>query len=83
MCVLTRRLQILLDEDRYSRLAAEAARTNLSVAAVIRNAIDSALPSEEDERERAAEAILSASQLALPDPEALKAELEEIRTGRP
>ena len=44
MCMLTRRLQVLLDEERYARLAAQAARTNLSVAAVVRAAIDAAFP---------------------------------------
>lgn len=40
---MTHRLQILLDEDRYQRVAAEAERKRLSIAAVIRDAIDAAL----------------------------------------
>lgn len=44
---MTHRLQILLDEERYQRVAAEAQRKRLSVAAVIRDAIDTALAKED------------------------------------
>jgi len=37
---MERRLQLLLDQDRYDRVAGEAARSGRSVAAVIREAID-------------------------------------------
>lgn len=40
MAVLQRRLQILLDQERYDALAGEAQRTGRSVAAIIREAID-------------------------------------------
>jgi len=80
--MLTRRLQVLLDEERYARLAAQAARTNLSVAAVVRAAIDAAFPVDAGERETAAQALLSAAQIDVPDPDELKAELDEIRAGR-
>ena len=40
---MTRRLQLLLDEERYQRVAAKAKRERLSVAAVIRDAIDESL----------------------------------------
>lgn len=52
---MTHRLQILLDEERYQRVAAEAKRKRLSVAAVIRDAIDAAL-AEDDLAERKREA---------------------------
>lgn len=47
MCMSTmeRRLQILLDAERYDRIAAEAARRGGSVASVVRDAIDIAYPS--------------------------------------
>lgn len=44
MSGLERRLQILIDEERYGRLAAEADRSHRSVAAIIREAIDFAFP---------------------------------------
>ncbi len=45
---MTRRLQLLLDEERYQRVAAEAKRQRLSVAAVIRDAIDGAFGSDDE-----------------------------------
>lgn len=82
MHIFTRRLQILLDEERYARLAAEAERTNLSVAAVIRRAIDRVYPPNWHERTAAAERILAAAEMPVPDVEELKAELDEIRAGK-
>lgn len=40
MSLMERRLQLLLDQERYDRVAAEAAASGRSVAAVIREAID-------------------------------------------
>lgn len=40
MAVMERRLQLLLDQQRYDSLANEAARTGRSVSALIREAID-------------------------------------------
>lgn len=40
---MSRRLQLLLDEERYQRVAACAQKERLSVAAVIREAIDTSL----------------------------------------
>ncbi len=40
MSVMERRLQLLLDEQRYGLVSAEASRSGRSVAAVIREAID-------------------------------------------
>ncbi len=52
---MTHRLQLLLDEERYQRVAAEAKRQRLSVAAVIRDAIDESLGTDDDlERKRQA-----------------------------
>ena len=45
---MTHRLQLLLDEERYQRVAAEAKKKRLSVAAVIRDAIDESLGSEDE-----------------------------------
>lgn len=49
--MLTRRTQLLLDDERYRRLARRARGTGQSVAAVIREAIDEKL--EGDERDLA------------------------------
>jgi hypothetical protein len=40
MSLMERRLQVLLDQDRYAKVEAEARASGRSVAAVIREAID-------------------------------------------
>lgn len=40
MSALERRLQVLLDEDRYARLEAESRATGRSMGAIVRGAID-------------------------------------------
>lgn len=75
--MLTRRLQVLIDDERYERLEAEAARRGVSVATLVREALDDRFPSTDHERRRAADAILNAEPMAVSEPEALKAELAE------
>jgi hypothetical protein len=77
-----RRLQILLDADRYERLARRADEQNISVAAAIRDAIDLAYPADAGRRRQAAALILTAAPMPVPGPEELKTELDELRTGR-
>lgn len=78
MCMLDHRLQILLDDDRYNKVSSEARRRGISVAAVIREAID-ALPSTQRQRQAAIEAILAADPMPLPaDPQDLRAELDAL-----
>ncbi|MEI2764912.1 MAG: hypothetical protein V9F82_04385 [Dermatophilaceae bacterium] len=63
MSVLERRLQLLIDAARYSRVAAEAERSGRSVAAVIREAIDLRFPDDGDAgRASAASALLSVTE---------------------
>lgn len=80
--MLTRRLQVLLDEERYSRLAAEADRRSVAVAVVVREAIDAAFPHDLDARSAAARAILNAPPMPVPEPGELRAELDGIRSRR-
>jgi len=82
MCMLSRRLQILLDERRYRRLHAEARARRASVGALVREAIDKASPVSLERKRAAAKAIHSARPMPLPaDIADLKAELAEIRAG--
>lgn len=82
MRMLNRRLQILIDDARYRRLEAVARERRLSVAAVIRDAIDAALPGDLAKKQRAASALLAAEPMAVPETvEKLKSELDEIRSG--
>lgn len=82
MCMaLERRLHLLLDEARYRRVASAARRRGTSVAAVIREAIDEALPDDADKKRAAAKAILAADPIPVPDdPAELKRELREARS---
>lgn len=59
--LLERRLQLLLDQERYDRVAQEAERTSRSVAAVIRSAIDIAYPGDVQIRMRSADRFLELS----------------------
>lgn len=78
--MLTRRLQVLLDEARYRRLRDRARRRKVSVATIIREAIDAA---DGDPRARAdaARAILAAPRMPVPPLQELKRELDDIRAG--
>jgi len=75
-----RRLQILLDDDRYRRISALAERRGVSVAAVIREAIDRTVPHGADEARSAALArLLAADPMPLPDdPRDLRSELDAL-----
>jgi Ribbon-helix-helix protein, copG family len=53
MSTLERRLQLLLDQERYERVAAEAKKSGRSVNAVIREAIDAHYPPGADARSAA------------------------------
>ena len=64
MAVLERRLQLLLDEERYSRLAAESKETGRSVASLIREAIDTRWNADAAKRRAAARDFLE----NLPEP---------------
>jgi hypothetical protein len=84
MCIYDRRLQILLDEPRYRRVATIARERKTSIAAVIREAIDLLNPDDRAKKRAAATRILEAPPMPVPDtPEDLKAELEELRSGGP
>lgn len=80
--MLEKRLQVLLDERRYARLAAHAAERNVSIGAVVREAIDQVIPATSEERSAAARRILSADPMPVPDPAGLREELEAVRARR-
>jgi len=80
--MLEKRLQILIDERRWARLAAYADERKLSVGAVVREALDRTIPAAKDERRRAARAILQAAPMDAPRPSALRKELETLHGRR-
>ena len=81
MCMsFEKRLQILLDQERYERVAALARSRGVSVAAVIRDAIDRGLGMPVDVRTFALDTILKAEPDEVPqDPDELVAELHDLR----
>ena len=71
-----RRVQLLLDEPRYRKVAGEARRRRVSVASVIREAIDR-FRVDIDRRQTAIAQILAAEPMPLPtDPSELRRELD-------
>lgn len=83
MSALTRRTQLLLDEERYRRLEREAAQTGRSVASLIREAIDARFADTGalSRRRRAAAALLDAEPAA-GDREPDWAEVKDDLRGR-
>lgn len=76
MHILDRRIQLLLDESRYRKVAGEAKRRRVSVAAVIREAIDR-LPDDASQRRTAIASLLAAEAMPLPaDPADIRRELD-------
>jgi hypothetical protein len=81
MCMLSRRLQILVDDRQYARLESYARSRGLSVGAAVREVIDKAIPSDAARRRAAGRAILSAEPIDVGSVDDLKRELDEIRSG--
>ena len=79
MSMLDRRLQILLDEERYQRISSLAKARGVSVATVVRDAIDRGLPVAPDRRSGAARRIFAAEPMAAPNPDDLRSELDALR----
>lgn len=82
MSMLTRRLQILLDDKRYRRLEAAARKRRVSVAAVVREAIDRDLGSPALDRSAAGRRFLAAPPMEVGGVEDLLVELEQVRGRR-
>jgi hypothetical protein len=59
MFMLNRRLQILVDNQRFDRLAEESKRTGAPVGELVRRAIDREFPARDTERERAGQRLLA------------------------
>jgi hypothetical protein len=76
MRTLERRVHLLLDQPRYRKVAGEAKRRRVSMATVIREAIDR-LPADADQRRAAIAEILAADPMPVPvDPADLRRELD-------
>jgi hypothetical protein len=79
MHMLEHRLHILLDDERYRKVLLESERRSVSLAAVIREAIDF-LPIDNRRRQEAIAAIMAAQPMEVPDdPSALRTEIDRTR----
>lgn len=79
MNMFTERLQVLIDHDQRTRLEATAQARGTSVATVVREAIDLALPAGSEGRRSAARALLAAEPMAVGDPDDIRDELDDLR----
>ncbi len=79
---LTHRLQILLDDERHDRITRLARERGVSVATVVREAIDRGLPGADGRRRSAARRLLDAPDMPLPSPAELRDELDALRGRR-
>lgn len=78
----TRRLQVLIEDGQWRRLEDLAAARGVSVASLVREAIEMALPGGEAERRAAARDVLDAPPMDVPDPDGLRDELDQLRGRR-
>ncbi len=82
MSSLTRRTQLLLDDDLHRRLREIAAQRGISLGALIREAIDEKLASMHDSRSRAFAKLLEAEPMPVNDWPVMKQEIVEGRYGK-
>jgi len=76
---LTRRTQLLLDDDLHKRLREIAAQRGISMGALIREAIDEKLSSVQDDRAQAIDELLAAEPMPVDDWPVMKKEMLEDR----
>jgi hypothetical protein len=79
---LEHRLQILLDDERHQRISTVAHERGVSVAAVVREAIDRGLGVSDGARRAAGRRLLEAADMPVPEPAELRAELDALRDRR-
>jgi plasmid stability protein len=76
---LTRRTQLLLDDDLHRRLREIAAQRGISMGALIREAIDEKLSQAQDDRSRAIDKLLAAEPMPVDDWPVMKKQMLEDR----
>jgi hypothetical protein len=80
--LLEHRLQILIDDKRHRRIARAARERGVSVATVVREAIDRGLDGPSARRLAAGRRLLDAADMPVPEPCELRAELQALRGRR-
>jgi len=76
---LDHRLQILPDAERHERITSVARERGVSVATVVREAIDRGLVSPAGRRRAAGRRLLDSPDMLVPEPRELRQELEAAR----
>jgi hypothetical protein len=79
---LEHRLQVLIDEERHQRIVAVANERGVSVATVVREAIDRGVTNTDTQCAAAGRRLLQAPDMPVPEPEELRAELDALRGRR-
>jgi predicted transcriptional regulator len=79
---LTRRTQLLLDDDLHRRLREIAAQRGISMGALIREAIDEKLSQVQDDRAKAIDELLAAEPMPVQDWPIMKRQMiEDMNAG--
>lgn len=76
---LEHRLQILIDDERHQRIVRVARERGVSVATVVREAIDRGVSGPSARRLAAGRRVLAAADMPVPEPRELRAELQALR----
>ncbi len=79
---LEHRLQILIDDERHRRIVRAARERGVSVASVVREAIDRGMSGPSARRLAAGRRLLDAADMTVPEPRELRAELQALRGRR-
>jgi hypothetical protein len=79
---LDHRLQILIDDERHRRISTAARERGVSVATIVREAIDRGLANPDAQRAAAGKRLLKAPDMVVPEPSELLAELDALRGRR-
>jgi plasmid stability protein len=79
---LTRRTQLLLDDELHRRLRETAAQRGISMGALIREALDEKLSSTQDARARAIQELLDTEPMPVEDWPIMKRQMiEDMNAG--
>lgn len=79
---LEHRLQVLIDDERHQRIVKAAHERGVSVATIVREAIDVGVSGPDARRQTAGRRLLAAPDMPVPDPRELRSELDALRARR-
>lgn len=82
MSMLEHRLQILLDDERHRRIVQVARERGVSVATIVREAIDRGVNNPDAQRKAAGRRVLAAADMPVPEVAELRSELDQLRGRR-